>query len=83
MEASISLETTSKPIKQSKRFATLDFARGVAIFLMIGLHTLALVLNIPDLLAVIEDHSFSESNYVNNHTFLWGIGWILPSRIIS
>ncbi len=55
MEANISLETTSKPIKRSKRFATLDFARGVAIFLMIGLHTLALVLNIPDLLAVIED----------------------------
>ncbi|MCF2144521.1 MAG: heparan-alpha-glucosaminide N-acetyltransferase domain-containing protein [Candidatus Heimdallarchaeota archaeon] len=45
----------SQPVKKVKRFATLDFARGIAIFLMIALHTLSLVLNIPDLLAVIDN----------------------------
>ncbi len=55
MAVSVSLETTSEPIKRSRRFATLDFARGLAIFLMVGLHTLSLVLNIPDLLADINN----------------------------
>ncbi|NHJ31691.1 MAG: hypothetical protein FK732_02405 [Asgard group archaeon] len=49
MEATISLDT-SKPVRRSRRFATLDFARGAAIFLMIGLHTLSLVLNINEML---------------------------------
>ncbi|NHJ05944.1 MAG: DUF1624 domain-containing protein [Candidatus Heimdallarchaeota archaeon] len=38
-----------------KRFATLDFARGMAIFLMIGFHTISLVLNIGDMLADINN----------------------------
>jgi hypothetical protein len=53
MEANISIDT-SKPVIRSRRFATLDFARGVAIFLMIGLHTLSLVLNIDDMLKTLD-----------------------------
>jgi len=51
MDATVTLETTRTSVKRSKRFVTLDFARGLAIFIMIGLHTLSLVLNIPDMLA--------------------------------
>jgi len=45
----------SQSIKKSKRFASLDFARGIAIFLMIALHTLSFSLNIPDLMADINN----------------------------
>ena len=38
-----------------KRFATLDFARGLAIFLMIGFHIISYALNIDDLLADINN----------------------------
>ena len=54
MDATAIIDGVEKPVQRSRRFATLDFARGLAIFLMIGLHTISLVLNIPDLLADID-----------------------------
>jgi hypothetical protein len=55
VESRVLQDSTTKEIKGSKRFATLDFARGIAIFLMIGFHTLSFVLNITDLLADIDN----------------------------
>ena len=51
MNATETVEVTSFPVKKSKRFASLDFARGTAIFIMIALHTLHFALNIDDMLA--------------------------------
>ena len=50
MESNITINIVAESSQPNKRFATLDFARGIAIFLMIGLHTLSLALNIPHLL---------------------------------
>ncbi|NHJ87881.1 MAG: hypothetical protein FK734_20630 [Asgard group archaeon] len=55
MSVNATLNSTSTPVKSSGRFATLDLSRGLAIFLMIGLHTLSYALNINDLLADIEN----------------------------
>ncbi|HUT80242.1 MAG TPA: heparan-alpha-glucosaminide N-acetyltransferase domain-containing protein [Candidatus Bathyarchaeia archaeon] len=55
MDLNVLGDRIKKPVSGSKRFATLDFARGLAIFLMIGLHTLILVLNIDVLLADLDN----------------------------
>ncbi|MFW9921926.1 MAG: hypothetical protein ACFFDW_01410 [Candidatus Thorarchaeota archaeon] len=54
MVVNIVADTDSQTVKGVRRFATLDFARGLAIFLMIGLHTLSLALNIDTMLGKIE-----------------------------
>jgi hypothetical protein len=55
MAVSNSLEKINESEKRTRRFATLDFARGLAIFLMIALHTLSLALNKTELLADIDN----------------------------
>ncbi|NHJ39568.1 MAG: DUF1624 domain-containing protein [Asgard group archaeon] len=48
MESSVSIETSRNQIKGSKRFATLDFGRGIAIFLMVAMHIISYALNIQE-----------------------------------
>ncbi|MBN1330277.1 MAG: DUF1624 domain-containing protein [Candidatus Heimdallarchaeota archaeon] len=55
MELNVLGDSANNKVSRLKRFATLDFARGLAIFLMIGLHTLSLVLNIDVLLADLDN----------------------------
>ncbi|MHA1126572.1 MAG: hypothetical protein ACTSO7_11735 [Candidatus Heimdallarchaeota archaeon] len=55
MDATVTVDDVEKPTWRSKRFATLDFARGLAIFLMIVLHTIQFVLNVPDLFVNLDN----------------------------
>ena len=51
----VKIPTLIRAVKKMKRFASLDFLRGLALFLMIFLHTLADVLDIDGMMPKIND----------------------------